>query len=49
MEEVKKQKNVINNLLQKIGPNLTGNGNNYGISEEARNYLKIMNKNQIYL
>ena len=43
-EEVKKQKNVVNNLVQKIGPNLTGNGNNYGISEEARNYFKDLDQ-----
>jgi hypothetical protein len=38
-EEVKKQKNVVNNLVQKIGPNL-GNGNNYGLSEETMKYFK---------
>ena len=38
-EQVKKQKNVVNNLVQKIGPNL-GNANNYGISDEAMNYFK---------
>jgi hypothetical protein len=39
-DEVIKQKNNINSLVQKIGPNLLGKGNNYGISEEAMNYFK---------
>ena len=39
-DEVIKQKNNINSLVQKIGPNLMGKGNNYGISEEAMNYFK---------
>jgi len=43
-EEVKKQKNVVNNIVQKIGPNLTGAGNNYGISEESMNYFKDLDK-----
>ena len=38
-EEVVKQKNNINTLLQKIRPNLSGKGNNYGISEEAMKYF----------
>ena len=38
-EQVKKQKNVINNLVQKTGLNSTG-VNNYGISEEVMNYFK---------
>ena len=38
-DQVKKQKNVVNNLVQEIGPNL-GNANNYGISDEAMNYFK---------
>ena len=39
-EKVKKQKNDINNLVQKIGPNLNDGGNNSGISDEAKNYFK---------
>ena len=38
-DQVKKQKNVINNLVQKIGPNLEG-GNKYGLSQETMNYFK---------
>ena len=39
-EQVKKQKNIINNLVQKTGLNSAGGVNNYGISEEAMNYFK---------
>ena len=30
---------MINNLVQKIGPNLEG-GNKYGLSQETLNYFK---------
>ena len=48
-EEVKKQKNNVNNLVQKIGPNL-GGGNKYGLSQETMNYFKdIDQKANLYM
>ena len=38
-EQVKKQKNVVNNLVQKFGYNQAG-GNKYGLSPETMNYFK---------
>ena len=49
-EQVKAQKDVVNNLVQKIGPKLQGEGNNYGISQDAMNYFKdIDQKANLYM